>query len=56
LGPYKAAQLEIGDRLRVEAEGKGRVVITRIEEYMERDAGQLALPSDDNQPSADAGE
>jgi hypothetical protein len=48
LGPYEAAQLEVGDRFRVEAEGKGRVVITRIEEYMERHLRQLALPGNRN--------
>jgi hypothetical protein len=54
VGPYEAAELEVGDRFRVEAESKGRVVITRIEEYMERHVEQLALPggrngSDDNE-------
>jgi Holliday junction resolvase-like predicted endonuclease len=46
LGPYEAAKLEVGDRLRVEAEGTGRVVLTRIDEYMDHRAGQLALPED----------
>jgi PD-(D/E)XK endonuclease len=48
LGPYEAAQLEVGDRFRVEAESKGRVVLTRIEEYMERHSQQLALPENRN--------
>jgi hypothetical protein len=43
MGPYEAAQLEVGDRFRVEAEGTGRVVLTRIEEFMERQVEQLAL-------------
>lgn len=44
LAPFEAAGLEIGDRFRVKADGKGRVVITRIEEYMGRHVEQLALP------------
>jgi hypothetical protein len=48
LGPYEAAELEVGDRFRVEAESKGRVVLTRIEEYMERRVVQLALPENRN--------
>lgn len=46
LGPFESAELEVGDRFRVEAEGRGRVVITRIEEYAERHLGQLALPKE----------
>jgi hypothetical protein len=48
LAPFEAAKLEAGDRFRVEAEGKGRVVITRIEEYMEEHPEQLALPGSRN--------
>jgi bifunctional DNA-binding transcriptional regulator/antitoxin component of YhaV-PrlF toxin-antitoxin module len=48
LAPFEAAGLEVGDRFRVEAESKGRVVITRIEEYMERHLEQLALPRSSN--------
>ena len=49
LGPYEAAELEVGDRFRVEAEDQGRLVITRIEEYMERQVEQLALPGDSDE-------
>jgi hypothetical protein len=52
LGPYGAAELEVGDRFRVEAAGRGRVVITRIEEYMERHVEQLALPQEDDESPA----
>jgi hypothetical protein len=52
LGPYEAAQLEVGDRFRVKAESRGRVVITRIEEYLERHVEQLTLARDDDEPSA----
>jgi hypothetical protein len=41
-----AASIEPGDRFRVESEGTGRFVMTRIEEYMERRLDQLALPSE----------
>jgi len=47
LDPFEVAGLEVGDRFRVEAEGKGRVMITRIEEYMERHVEQLALPKNE---------
>ena len=39
-----ASSLQPGDRFRVESNGKGRFVMTRIEEYMERRVAQLALP------------
>jgi bifunctional DNA-binding transcriptional regulator/antitoxin component of YhaV-PrlF toxin-antitoxin module len=39
-----ASSLEPGDRFRVESDGTGRFVMTRIEEYMERHVSQLALP------------
>jgi hypothetical protein len=45
-GPFESAQLEVGDRFRVEADGKGRVILTRIEEYIEQYSRQLALDSD----------
>jgi PD-(D/E)XK endonuclease len=48
LGPFEAAELEVGDRFRVEAQGSGRVVITRIAEYMERYADQLQLADRDD--------
>jgi hypothetical protein len=35
---YEAAELRVGDRLRVEAIGKGRVAITRLEEYLARES------------------
>jgi hypothetical protein len=53
LGPYEAAKLEVGDRFRVEAEGEGRVVITRIEEYMEGRVAHLALPENLNDSDGD---
>ena len=43
LAPFEAAELEVGNRFRVEAEARGRIVITRIEEYAEEHASQLAL-------------
>jgi PD-(D/E)XK nuclease superfamily protein len=39
-----ASSIEPGDRFRVESDGTGRFVMTRIEEYMERHVAQLALP------------
>jgi bifunctional DNA-binding transcriptional regulator/antitoxin component of YhaV-PrlF toxin-antitoxin module len=53
LSPFEAAKLKVGDRFRVEAEGRGRVVITRIEEYMERHANQLALGPDGDESAED---
>jgi len=53
VGPYEAARLEVGDRLRVETEAEGRVVITRIEEGL---AEQLAIPENGNTTSADGDE
>jgi hypothetical protein len=41
-----ASSIEPGDRFRVESDGKGRFVMTRIEEYMERHVAQLARPVD----------
>jgi hypothetical protein len=41
-----ASALEPGDRFRVESDGTGRFVMTRIEEYMTRYIAQLALPAD----------
>src|SRR4029077_17664151 len=35
---YEAAELRVGDRFRVEAIGKGRVAITRLEEYLARES------------------
>jgi hypothetical protein len=39
-----AASIAPGDRFRVESDGVGRFVMTRIEEYMKRHEAQLALP------------
>lgn len=36
-GTYQAAELRVGDRFRVQAIGKGRVAITRLEEYLARE-------------------
>jgi bifunctional DNA-binding transcriptional regulator/antitoxin component of YhaV-PrlF toxin-antitoxin module len=44
LAAFEAAGLDVGDRFRVEAESRGRVVLTRVAEYMERRLGQLVLP------------
>ena len=42
-----AAAIEPGDRFRVESQGTGRFVMTRIEEYMERHLAQLSIPDED---------
>jgi hypothetical protein len=42
-----ACSIEPGDRFRVEADGQGRFVMTRIEEYAEQHASQLALPDEE---------
>ena len=47
----KAASIEPGDRFRVESDGTGCFVMTRVEEYMEQHAGQLALPEDAREPA-----
>jgi bifunctional DNA-binding transcriptional regulator/antitoxin component of YhaV-PrlF toxin-antitoxin module len=39
-----ASEIEPGDRFRVESDGTGRFVMTRIEEYMERHVAQLSIP------------
>jgi bifunctional DNA-binding transcriptional regulator/antitoxin component of YhaV-PrlF toxin-antitoxin module len=41
-----ASSIEPGDRFRVESDGTGRFVMTRIEEYMEGHIAQLALPDE----------
>jgi bifunctional DNA-binding transcriptional regulator/antitoxin component of YhaV-PrlF toxin-antitoxin module len=46
-----AADLEPGDRFRVESDGRGRFVMTRIEEYMEQHLDQLALPDQNDEPA-----
>ena len=47
LAVASASSIEPGDRFRVESDGPGRFVMTRIEEYMQRHIDQLALPGDD---------
>jgi PD-(D/E)XK endonuclease len=47
LAPFEAAELEVGDRLRVEVIDKGRVLITRLQEYTKHHMEQLGLPKDD---------
>jgi bifunctional DNA-binding transcriptional regulator/antitoxin component of YhaV-PrlF toxin-antitoxin module len=42
-----AASLSPGDRFRVESDGTGRFVMTRIEEYRRQHAAQLALPDEE---------
>jgi bifunctional DNA-binding transcriptional regulator/antitoxin component of YhaV-PrlF toxin-antitoxin module len=46
-----AADLEPGDRFRVESDGTGRFVMTRIDEYMEQHVDQLALPGHAQEPA-----
>jgi bifunctional DNA-binding transcriptional regulator/antitoxin component of YhaV-PrlF toxin-antitoxin module len=46
-----AASIEPGDRFRVESDGTGRFVMTRIEEYREQHAAQLSLPSEAREPA-----
>ena len=49
-----AASIEPGDRFRVESDGKGRFVMTRVEEYMELHVAQLALPDAETREPAGA--
>jgi bifunctional DNA-binding transcriptional regulator/antitoxin component of YhaV-PrlF toxin-antitoxin module len=49
-----AADIEPGDRFRVEFDGTGRFVMTRIEEYMEQHLDQLAL-TDESEAREPAG-
>jgi bifunctional DNA-binding transcriptional regulator/antitoxin component of YhaV-PrlF toxin-antitoxin module len=42
-----ASAIKPGDRFRVESDGTGRFVMTRVEEYMESHLAQLTLPDDD---------
>jgi hypothetical protein len=44
-----ASEIEPGDRFRVESNGTGRFVMTRIEEYLEQHLDQLALPEGDRE-------
>ena len=43
---FRGAGLESGDTLRIEAEGKGRVVMTRIDELLDRYSGSLDTDGD----------
>jgi bifunctional DNA-binding transcriptional regulator/antitoxin component of YhaV-PrlF toxin-antitoxin module len=43
-----ASSIEPGDRFRVESDGTGRFVMTRIEEYLERLVDQLAIARQPN--------
>jgi AbrB family looped-hinge helix DNA binding protein len=40
-GAFRTAGLEPGDTLKVEAEGAGRIVLTRIDELLDRYSGCL---------------
>jgi AbrB family looped-hinge helix DNA binding protein len=40
-GAFRNAGLEAGDTLKVEAEGAGRIVLTRIDELLDRYSGCL---------------
>ena len=45
-----ASSIGPGDRFRVESDGRGHLVMTRIEEYMERHVAQLSIPDEDGDP------
>jgi PD-(D/E)XK endonuclease len=42
-----ACEINPGDRFRVESDGTGRFVMTRVEEYMSQHLDQLALPDNE---------
>ncbi len=46
-----ASSIEPGDRFRVESDGTGRFVMTRVEEYMTQHLAQLSLPDDPEDPA-----
>jgi bifunctional DNA-binding transcriptional regulator/antitoxin component of YhaV-PrlF toxin-antitoxin module len=46
-----ACAIEPGDRFRVESDGTGRFVMTRIEEYMRCHIEQLALHEEPRDPA-----
>jgi bifunctional DNA-binding transcriptional regulator/antitoxin component of YhaV-PrlF toxin-antitoxin module len=46
-----ASGIRPGDRFRVESDGAGRFVMTRIEEYLKQEAAQLALPDEARDPA-----
>lgn len=45
-GAFRSAGLEPGDTLKVEADGAGRVVLTRIDELIDRYSGRLRTGGD----------
>jgi AbrB family looped-hinge helix DNA binding protein len=45
-GAFRSAGFEPGDTLKVEAEGAGRVVLTRIDELIDRYSGSLSTGGD----------
>jgi AbrB family looped-hinge helix DNA binding protein len=45
-GAFRTAGLQPGDTLRVEAEGSGRVVLTRVDELADRYSGCLRTGGD----------
>jgi bifunctional DNA-binding transcriptional regulator/antitoxin component of YhaV-PrlF toxin-antitoxin module len=45
-GPFRTAGFEPGDTLKVEAEGAGRVVLTRVDELIDRYSGCLDTGGD----------
>jgi AbrB family looped-hinge helix DNA binding protein len=45
-GAFRAAGFEPGDTLKVEAEGAGRVVLTRLDELIDRYSGCLDTGGD----------
>jgi bifunctional DNA-binding transcriptional regulator/antitoxin component of YhaV-PrlF toxin-antitoxin module len=46
VAPFRKAGFEPGDTLRVEAEGAGRVVLTRVDELVSRYSGCLETGGD----------
>jgi bifunctional DNA-binding transcriptional regulator/antitoxin component of YhaV-PrlF toxin-antitoxin module len=46
VGAFRNAGLEPGDTLKVEADGTGRVVLTRIDELIDRYSGRLETGGD----------
>jgi AbrB family looped-hinge helix DNA binding protein len=46
VGAFRTAGLEPGDTLKVEAEGAGRIVLTRIDELLDRYSGCLDTGGD----------
>jgi len=45
-GAFRSAGLEPGDTLKAEADGAGRVVLTRIDELIDRYSGRLETGGD----------